>query len=81
VSFERPDDHVEAKIKLFAIRDDKWSAAALTEYASMEEVFELAAKARVHAAVVAGRWQREHGDFRRFSKLLGRGEVRSKFGS
>jgi HTH-type transcriptional regulator/antitoxin HigA len=63
------------------IPDEKWQAAGLTEYASMEEVYELAAKAKVHPAVVAGRWQREHGDFRRFSKLLGRGEVRPKFGS
>jgi HTH-type transcriptional regulator/antitoxin HigA len=58
---------------------DIWDAAALTEFASISEVFELAAKAKVHPAVVAGRWQREHRDFRRFSKLLGRGEVRVRF--
>lgn len=32
--------------------------------------------AEVHPAVVAGRWQREHGDYRRFSKLVGHGKVR-----
>jgi HTH-type transcriptional regulator/antitoxin HigA len=31
--------------------------------------------ARWHPAIVAGRWQREHNDYRRFSKMLGRGEV------
>lgn len=40
-------------------------------------VLALAKEAEVHPAVVAGRWQREHQDYRRFAKLLGRGEVRS----
>lgn len=43
-----------------------------------EGVLALAQKAEVHPAVVAGRWQREHQDYRRFAKLLGRGEVRSQ---
>ena len=61
------------------IPNDLWHSAALTEFASAAEIFELAAKAKVHPAVVAGRWQRENRDFRRFSKLLGRGEVRTRF--
>lgn len=40
-------------------------------------VVKIATEAEVHPAVVAGRWQREHQDYRRFAKLLGRGEVRS----
>ncbi|MCP3406143.1 hypothetical protein [Bradyrhizobium sp. CCGB01] len=36
---------------------------------------QIAAEAGVHPAIVAGRWQREHADYRRFSKMLGRGEV------
>jgi HTH-type transcriptional regulator/antitoxin HigA len=40
-----------------------------------EDIEVIAAEAGVHAAIVAGRWQREHSDYRRFSKLLGRGEV------
>ncbi|WP_339913380.1 ImmA/IrrE family metallo-endopeptidase [uncultured Brevundimonas sp.] len=41
-------------------------------------VLAVALKAKVHPAVVAGRWQRENQDYRRFAKLLGRGEVRSQ---
>jgi HTH-type transcriptional regulator/antitoxin HigA len=44
-----------------------------------ETVVRAAKEAGVHHAVVAGRWQREHNDYRRFSKVLGRGEVRSQF--
>jgi HTH-type transcriptional regulator/antitoxin HigA len=40
-----------------------------------EDIEDMAAEAGVHAAIVAGRWQREHADYRRFSKMLGRGEV------
>jgi HTH-type transcriptional regulator/antitoxin HigA len=40
-----------------------------------EDIENIAAEAGVHTAVVAGRWQREHSDYRRFSKILGRGEV------
>lgn len=39
-----------------------------------EAVMAIASAAAVHPAVVAGRWQRENKDYRRFSKLLGRGE-------
>jgi HTH-type transcriptional regulator/antitoxin HigA len=37
-----------------------------------------ARQAGVHPAIVAGRWQREHNDYRRFSKFVGRNEVRSR---
>ncbi len=40
------------------------------------DVERVALLAGVHPAIVAGRWQREHNEYRRFSKLLGRGEVR-----
>jgi len=34
-------------------------------------------KAGVHPAIVAGRWRFEYSDYRRFSKLIGRAEVKS----
>lgn len=40
-----------------------------------EDIEAIAEQAGVHPAIVAGRWQREHADYRRFSKMLGRGEV------
>jgi HTH-type transcriptional regulator / antitoxin HigA len=42
---------------------------------SPDDIEHIAADAKVHPAIVAGRWQREHNDYRRFSKMLGRGEV------
>ncbi|RWK65593.1 ImmA/IrrE family metallo-endopeptidase [Mesorhizobium sp.] len=44
---------------------------------STEEVLEAAQKAGVHPAIAAGRWRFQHSDYRRFSKLIGRGEVKS----
>ncbi|MGO8842920.1 MAG: ImmA/IrrE family metallo-endopeptidase [Methyloceanibacter sp.] len=44
---------------------------------STEEVREAAEKAGVHPAIAAGRWRFEHSDYRRFSKLIGRGEVKT----
>lgn len=44
---------------------------------STEEVLEVAEKAGVHYAIAAGRWRFEHSDYRRFSKLIGRGEVKT----
>ena len=39
----------------------------------------IAAEAGVSPAVVAGRWRWEHHDYRRFSRFVGRGEVRCHF--
>lgn len=44
---------------------------------SWEDVTGLAQQAKVHPAVIAGRWQKENNEYRRFSKMLGRGEVRA----
>lgn len=42
----------------------------------IEEAIRAAEHAEVHPAIVAGRWQREHSDYRRFAKLVGHGRVR-----
>jgi HTH-type transcriptional regulator/antitoxin HigA len=49
----------------------------IVEDSSAEEVIDAAEKAGVHPAIAAGRWRFEHSDYRRFSKLIGRGEVKS----
>jgi HTH-type transcriptional regulator/antitoxin HigA len=51
-----------------------------TEDLSSEELAEIADEAGVHQAIVAGRWRWENSDYRRFSRLLGHGEVRELFG-
>ena len=55
-----------------------WKKCAAVDL-DTEGVIALASEAKVHPAIVAGRWQRENQDYRRFAKLLGRGEVRSRF--
>lgn len=45
-----------------------------------DEIRAVAQKAKVHTSIVAGRWQRTFDDYRRFSKLLVRGEIRDQLG-
>lgn len=74
-------DDIEDEADTFAqdalIPPNLWNEYAAEDF-DAEGVIALAHKAEVHQAVVAGRWQREHQDYRRFAKLLGRGEVRSR---
>lgn len=43
---------------------------------SNNDIVAAAARARVHISVVAGRWQREFSNYRRFSRLIERGTIR-----
>lgn len=78
----RSSEEIEEEADLFAqnalIPRDIWNKYVTPEM-STEELELVAKKAKVHVAIVAGRWQREHSDYRRFAKKLGRGEVRSQF--
>lgn len=75
-------DGIEKEADEFA-RDALIPRKIWNEYASedleTEELIELAAEANVHPAIVAGRWRWEHSDYRRFSRLLGHGEIRELF--
>lgn len=55
-----------------------WAKCASADIAT-EDIEGAARKAGVDPAIVAGRWRWEHGDYRRFAKLLGHGEVRRHF--
>jgi HTH-type transcriptional regulator / antitoxin HigA len=72
-------DNIEAEADEFAqdmlIPPKVWERNTSRDLGA-EEVLEIAREAEVHPAIVAGRWQRENHDYRRFSKLLGRSEVR-----
>ncbi|RIV87032.1 ImmA/IrrE family metallo-endopeptidase [Aurantiacibacter xanthus] len=78
----RSSEEIEEEADLFAqdalIPRDIWKKYVTPEM-STEELELIARKAKVHVAIVAGRWQREHSDYRRFAKKLGRGEVRRQF--
>ena len=45
-------------------------------YASTEDVLSVAETAGVHAAIVAGRWQHDHGNYKKFSRLIERNTLR-----
>ena len=80
----KSSDEIEDEADRFAqealIPQAIWDAEASTNMGT-EDVVELAELAEVHPAIVAGRWQRENKDYRRFSRMLGRGEVRCLFAS
>lgn len=56
-----------------------WSRFDTGEYLSRAELDRIASEAGVHPAIVAARWRLENGNYRKFSKLLGKGEVRKLF--
>lgn len=72
-------DGIEAQADAFAsdalIPKELWDSH-ISERSTAEDLMLVASMANVHPAIAAGRWQYRYGDYRRFSKLLGRGEVR-----
>lgn len=77
----KSSDAMEAEADQFAqnalIPLEIWEAEASPDWDGAD-VDRVARAAGVHTAIVAGRWQREHSDYRRFAKALGRGLVRSQ---
>lgn len=55
-----------------------FEAVEWEEYSSNEDIFEVAEAAGVSASVVAGRWQRDHNNYRTFARLIERGVVRDE---
>lgn len=70
---------IEAEADAFArdslIPPEVWSRYNVPEL-STDALLQIAKEAGVHPAIAAGRWRWEHEDYRRFSRLLGRGEMR-----
>lgn len=54
------------------------SQVAWDKNTTYNELVTLSVRARVHMSVVAGRWQRDHQNYRKFSRLVERGTVRSQ---
>lgn len=55
---------------------EAWDKEAIVTEADIRN---LAGKLHISPAIVAGRWQRETGSYRKFAKLLGRSQVRCQF--
>ena len=72
-------DEIEAQADEFArdalVPKDIWRHG-VSAAMSVDKLIQLAHRAGVDPAIVAGRWRYEFGDYRRFSKILGRGKVR-----
>lgn len=49
------------------------------EDTTQDEIVAVAVRARVHVAVTAGRWQRDHQNYKKFARLIDRGTVRAMF--
>lgn len=62
------------------IPDELWDAWDVKgTYTGIADILAFARKMEVNPAIVAGRWQKTHRDYRKFSKLLGHGTVRPNF--
>jgi HTH-type transcriptional regulator/antitoxin HigA len=73
--FEREADSLagESLIPSHLLTKVRWD-----ESSSHEDIIALAAQARVNVAIVAGRWQREHQNYKKFSRLIVRGTIRQQ---
>jgi HTH-type transcriptional regulator/antitoxin HigA len=72
---EKIEDEADRFAQVALIDDDIWQRLSAPNL-DTDGLQRLAGAAGVHVAIAAGRWQRENNDYRRFSKLLGRGEVK-----
>jgi HTH-type transcriptional regulator / antitoxin HigA len=57
------------------IPPELWRTENMGKFASVAYIKALARSAEVHEAIVAGRWQKQNNDYRKFSRLLGHGMI------
>jgi HTH-type transcriptional regulator / antitoxin HigA len=57
------------------IPEGLWRSEKMGKFASGSDLNALAKAAEVHPAIVAGRWQKQNNDYRKFSRLLGHGMI------
>ena len=78
------DDAIEREADELArnslIPRDVLSHVRWGEDTTQDEIMTVAVRSRVHVAVVAGRWQRDHQNYKKFARLIERGTVRATFG-
>ncbi|MBW9051134.1 ImmA/IrrE family metallo-endopeptidase [Rhizobium mesosinicum] len=75
----RSSDAMETEADEFArdalIPPELWSTVGSDDFDG-DELEAFAEKVGVHPAIVAGRWQHDNSDYRKFARLVGRGQVR-----
>jgi HTH-type transcriptional regulator/antitoxin HigA len=79
-SSEEFENEADRLARTALIPDDKWAAwDRKGTYTSIADIQSFARQMEVNPAIVAGRWQMTHRDYRKFSKLLGHGTIRPNF--
>ena len=74
------DDELEAEADSLAknsLVPSKFAKVCKKKFARTEEIEEASEEAGVHVSIVAGRWQKENGDYKKFSRLIERNTVRA----
>lgn len=73
--FEREADALagESLIPKHLLAQVQWDEAS-----THDDIIALSVRSRVHIAIVAGRWQRDHRNYKKFSRLIERGTIRQK---
>lgn len=73
------DDDLERQadgMALMSLIPDHCVAPLQNVYASNDDIMSVSRCAGVHPAIVAGRWQKEHDNFKKFSRLIERNTLR-----
>jgi HTH-type transcriptional regulator/antitoxin HigA len=79
-SSEEIENEADRLARVALIPDEEWDAwSRKGSYASLVDIQLFARQMGVNPAIVAGRWQKAHRDYRKFSKLLGHGTIRPNF--
>jgi HTH-type transcriptional regulator/antitoxin HigA len=77
-SSEDIEKEADAMARIALIPDEHWAELNSGEFLSTADLLAFANRVQVHPAIVAGRWQKQNRDFRKFSKLLGHGMLRGQ---
>ena len=74
------DDEIEAEADSLAkncLVPSKFAWVCSKKFARTKEIEEASEQAGVHVSIVAGRWQKEHSEYKKFSRLIERNTVRA----
>ncbi len=74
-SSEKIEREADDEAKKALIPADVWRTDKMGKFASIADINAMARSADVHPAIVAGRWQKQNNDYRKFSRLLGHGLI------
>jgi HTH-type transcriptional regulator/antitoxin HigA len=78
-SSEAIEEHADRLAQEALVPKDLWAEFKNSTYTSLADIVTFARRAEVNPAIIAGRWQKQNRDFRKFSRLLGHGSIRSQF--